>query len=227
MGQYDFGDAETSQVARVYQEIKWRIVYGRYRPGAHVSEAVLARVCHASRTPIREALTRLSGDGYVAWVPGRGFLIAPITVAMVRNTFQLRRILESAASRVAALVATPAEIHEMRRLEAHAGLPTDEDSYRLALTANVNFHLAIAKAAHNDLLVDSVYTCLMQMYRVLSLGGNAGRFEKDATEHRAIVDAIEARNPDRARRAIERHIDRAADLIMDDVSGGKIKDLAL
>ncbi|MBI4262999.1 MAG: GntR family transcriptional regulator [Acidobacteria bacterium] len=225
MGHHDFGDTETSQLARVYQEIKWRIVYGRYRPGTHVSEATLGRVCHASRTPIREALTRLSADGYVVWVPGRGFLIAPITVTMVKNTFQLRRILETAAGERAAMVATLPEIGELRRLAGHSGLPADEHSYRLALAANVDFHLAIAKATHNDLLVDSVYGCLMQIYRVLSLGGNVIRFEESVTDHNAIVDAIEARNPDQARAEVERHIDRAADVIMEDVIDGRIKGL--
>jgi DNA-binding GntR family transcriptional regulator len=225
MGHHDIGDADTSHVARVYQEIKWRIVYGRYRPGTHVSEATLARVYHASRTPIREALTRLSGDGYVVSVPGHGFVIAPITVTMVRNTFQLRRILESAAGEAAAMTATSAEIREMRRLAEYSFSQADEDGYRLALAGNVEFHLAVAKATHNDLLVDSVYNCLMQMYRVLSLGGDFIRFEGVATDHTAVVDAIEARDSEQARKAVERHIDRGAELIMEDVIDGKIKGL--
>lgn len=94
------------------------------------------------------------------------------------------------------------------------------------MAGNVDFHLAVAKATHNDLLVDSVYHCLMQMYRVLSLGGDFTRFEGVASDHKTIVDAIEAGEPERARKAVEQHIDRGAGLIMEDVIGGRIKGLA-
>lgn len=220
--------SETSQAGRVYQEIKWRIVYGHYRPGAHLSEATLARVHRASRTPIREALARLSEDGYVESVPGRGFVIAPVTIAMIQHTFQLRRILEGSAAALAAEAATPAQITRLRDLAEYHYEVGSVDSFREALARNLSFHLGVAAASRNDLLVDMVQYCLMQLDRVLSLGADFKPFEEGSTaEHHAIIDAIERRDAAAARLACEKHLDRAGQLIMDNVMRGSIRGVLL
>lgn len=218
----------TSQVERAYQEIKWRIVYGQYRPGAHLSEATLARVHRTSRTPIREALARLSEEQYVVWDAGRGFLIAPVTVSRIRDTFQVRRLLEGVAAAGAAEMATPAEIAGMADLAEYHYTSGDADSYRGALARNLEFHLAVAAASHNELLVDLIRQCLMQTDRVLSLGADFKPFEEgSAEEHGAIVAAAQKRDAARAREAMERHVDRAGRLMMDSVLRGSIRGVAL
>jgi len=220
--------AGTSQVERAYQEIKWRIVYGTYRPGAHLSEATLARVHHTSRTPIREALSRLSEEQYVVWDPGRGFVIAPVTVAMIRNTFQVRRLLEGAAAFYAAQLATDEQLKQMAGVAAYHYTVGDMESYRAALARNLEFHLAVATASHNELLVDLIRQCLMQTDRVLSLGADFKPFEEgSAEEHDRIVRAIAKRDGPAARAAMERHLDRASRLMMDNVLRGSIRGLAL
>jgi DNA-binding GntR family transcriptional regulator len=224
MGYDELQAGDTSQVARIYQEMKWKIIFGRYRPGMDISEATLARVFGASRTPVREALSRLSADGYVVSYPGRGFAVAPITISMVQNIFQLRRILETAAAETAASVATHEEILEMQRAAEYSCTGAEEDGYRLAIASNIDFHLAVAKATHNDLLADSVESCLLQVYRILLLGGDFARFEEGtAAHHHAIVDAIESRDPSGAREAMEHHISRGADVIMGNLIEGRIK----
>jgi DNA-binding GntR family transcriptional regulator len=218
--------AGTSQVERAYQEIKWRIVYGTYRPGAHLSEATLARVHHTSRTPIREALSRLSEEQYVVWDPGRGFVIAPVTVAMIRNTFQVRRLLEGAAAFYAAQLATDEQLKQM------AGSPPPPHRRRhgeLPRRAGpeLRVHLAVATASHNELLVDLIRQCLMQTDRVLSLGADFKPFEEgSAEEHARIVHAVAKRDGPAARAAMERHLDRASRLMMDNAAGS-IRGLAL
>ena len=217
-----------SQVERAYKEIKWRIVYGTYRPGAHLSEATLARVHKTSRTPIREALARLSEEQYVVWDAGRGFVIAPVTVSMIRNTFQVRRMLEGAAAGLAAELATPDQLREMRDVAVYHYTAGDMESYRVALARNLSFHLAVARASHNDLLVDLVQQCLLKTDRVISLGADFKPFEEgSAEEHGQIVDAVTRRDGPAARAAIERHLDRAARLMMENVLRGSIRGLAL
>lgn len=216
-----------SQVERAYQEIKWRIVYGHYRPGAHLSEATLARVHKTSRTPIREALSRLSEDHYVVWDPGRGFLIAPLTVSMIRNTFQVRRLLEGAAAQTAAEMATAEQIAQMEEVAGYHYTVGDVESYRDALARNLAFHLAVAGASHNDLLAELVQQCLLKTDRVLSLGADFKPFEQgSAEEHGEIIDAIRRRSGTEAREAMERHLNRAGRLMMDNVVGGSIRGLA-
>jgi len=228
VAQYTPTSARTSQVERAYQEIKWRIVYGSYKPGAHLSEATLARVHRTSRTPIREALARLSEEQYVVWDQGRGFLIAPVTVSRIRDTFQVRRLLEGAAAGGAAELATKAEARTMAALAEYHYTLGDAESYRAALAKNLAFHLAVAAASHNELLVELVRQCLMQTDRVLSLGADYKPFEEGSTEeHGAIVAAIEQREAARAREAMERHIDRTGRLLMGNVLRGSIRGIAL
>lgn len=221
-------DPPLSQTGRIYQEIKWRIVYGHYRPGMHFSEATLARVHRGSRTPVREALSRLSEDGYVEWMPKRGFVIATVTVTMIRNTFQLRRLLEGTGAALAARVASAAEVEHMRQLADYQYVAGDAASYRAALARNLEFHLAVAAANHNDLLVDMVQYCLMQLDRVLSLGADFKPFEEgSSTEHHSVVEAIVRRDSPGARQLIEDHLDRSGRLIMENVMGGSIRGVAL
>src|SRR5262245_60645504 len=62
-----------TRVEQAYMEIKYRVVHGAYPPGSPLSESKLSRTLRISRTPVREALTRLLEEGYVERVRGRGF----------------------------------------------------------------------------------------------------------------------------------------------------------
>jgi DNA-binding GntR family transcriptional regulator len=222
------GDAALPHTERVYEEIKWRIVYGQYSPARHLSEATLARLHKVSRTPVREALSRLLEERYVAWEPGRGFVIAPITVAMIRNTFEVRRILEVAAAEAAARSATQEDIRSMRRLEPAPYTPTDVESYKTALAQNMRFHIAVAAASHNDLLVEQIRYCLMHVDRVLSLGTHFANLHKaSGDDHSRIVDAVEKHQVAGARRAMAKHLERSERFAMDAVMSGQIRGVAL
>jgi DNA-binding GntR family transcriptional regulator len=213
-----------SQVERVYDEIRSRILYGRYRPAAHLSEATLARVHRASRTPVREALSRLCEEGLVVADPGRGFIIAPISLNTVRNMFEVRRLLEGSAAEGAAARATDEEIARMCELAIYEYRPGDQESYRLALTRNVEFHVAVANGTHNGLLVGLVRNCLTLFDRVLSLGANFQSFhEPSSPEHIRIANAIKARDAQASRAAAEHHVERASRLMMDVILSGGVR----
>jgi DNA-binding FadR family transcriptional regulator len=144
------------------------------------------------------------------------------------DTFQVRRLLEGAAAAAAAELATPAETRSMAGLAEYHYTLGDADSYHGALARNLEFHLAVASASHNELLVDLVRQCLMQTDRVLSLGADFKPFEEGSVEeHDAIVAAIEKRDAASARAAMERHVDRAGRLMMDNVLRGGIRGIAL
>lgn len=220
----DTSSKKPSQVEHAYQEIKARIVYGDYKPGADLSEEALARVLKMSRTPIREALSRLSEERHVLRNPGRGFVVAPVTIAMVRDTYQLRRLLEAEGAGLAAELATPDEVETLAGLADYHSVIGDAASYRGALARNLDFHLAVAKAGRNDLLVEFVRRCLVQTDRVLSLGADFAPFEQGSSEeHRRIVARIRARDAAGARRTMRSHLARASRLMMDDLLRGAIR----
>jgi DNA-binding GntR family transcriptional regulator len=219
----DAGEGEVLQLERVHQEIKRRIVHGRYAPGAVLSESVLARVHHTSRTPVREALSRLLEEGYVDRVPRKGYMVAPLTVGVIKNTFEVRRVLEATAAGRAAERADADTIARMRALADYPTLESTVESYRERLSMNDRFHLAVAAASQNGFLVDLVRHCLTQHNRVLSLGLEFPVLSGSVPQHHAIVDAIERHDPRQARKAMERHLDDSDRLVTDLLLRGRIR----
>ena len=118
---------------------------------------------------MREALSRLAEEGYVARVPRRGWIVSPITLMAIQNTFDVRRLLEGTAAGTAATRADADAVARLRGL-ADPIFETTPESYRTRLTANAQFHLAVAAATQNGFMVDLVRHCLTQHNRVLSLG---------------------------------------------------------
>lgn len=212
-------DDDDSQVLRSYVDIKRRIVEGRYRPGAHLSEAAVARLQGTSRTPVREALSRLIKEGYVQHRARYGYFVTPISLAVLRDTYEFRRLTEGWAAARAAAVATPAEIAQMRAAATHNYKPGAEGAYQRAIEDNLTFHLAVASGSHNGLLVEHVRDSLTQTNRILSLGMEYQPFHERATaEHLRIVDAIEQHRETLARRRMEAHLDRTLRLMMDNLA---------
>ena len=227
LGDADRPDNEPLRVERVYQQIKWRIVYGTYVPGKALSESVLARVHGSSRTPIREALSRLAEEGYVERVPRKGWIVSPITLMAIQNTFDVRRLLEGTAAETAAARADAGAVARLRSLAEYPIFETTQESYRTRLTANAQFHLAVAAATQNGFMVDLVRHCLTQHNRVLSLGLDFPVHPSSVGEHHDVVDAIERRDPPGAKAAMEHHLDGAHRLVIDFLMRGRIRGIGL
>lgn len=227
LGDADRPDNEPLRVERVYQQIKWRIVYGTYVPGKALSESVLARLHGSSRTPIREALSRLVEEGYVERVPRKGWIVSPITLMAIQNTFDVRRLLEGTAAETAAARADDDAVAKLRGLAEYPIFETTQESYRTRLTANAQFHLAVAAATQNGFMVDLVRHCLIQHNRVLSLGLDFPVHPSSVGEHHDVVNAIERRDAAGARAAMEHHLDGAHRLVIDFLMRGRIRGIGL
>ncbi len=202
------------QVERVYEAIKTRVIYGHYRPGHPMSESVLARVFHASRTPVREALSRLGEEGYVQRVPRRGYRVAPLTRTTIAQVFQVRKLLEIEGAALAAQHATDELIQAMQDQSLYPELADGDEGYHERLRANERFHLAVAQGSGNQFLVDLVRQCLLHQSRVLSLAVERPVLPDTPMQHQAIVDAIRRRDPQAARAIMCRHLEDADRLVM-------------
>jgi DNA-binding GntR family transcriptional regulator len=213
-------------VERAYRNLKAGIVEGRYRPGASLSEVGLATEHGMSRTPIREGLARLWQEGYLERVVGHGYFVSRVTVQQIHDTFDVRRLLEGAAAARAAELASADEIDQLRRL---AMVPIDaSQDYRQSETANVQFHLAIARVARNSLALELIERCLAQVDRFMSLGVNFGKFTETAMDaHLQIVDAIATGDPSVARLRMEEHLDCGSRLMKDALLRGQLAGVGL
>lgn len=212
----------STRVERAYHDIKNRIMSGEYPPGAPLSESALTRVIEASRTPIREALCRLVEEGYVERVQGRGFHVSRITIQVLQDAFEVRRLLEGTAARRAAELANPTVVARLRRLA-----PLQAPGWQ-AEHSNTKFHLAIAEVSRNALLVDLVQHCLVKIERVMAHGVQVPDLMALATrEHLAIVDAIAAGDGNRASAAMEHHLDGCSEQLMQLLVRGGLRNIAI
>lgn len=219
-----WGEAKRS--AGIYQHIFEVIIAGEFPINARLpSETELAHRFGASRPVVREALARLRDDGIIVSRQGSGSYVkrrpdiavlrfVPVSsIADIQRCFEFRHGLEGVAAALAAERWEDGDLAEIR-----AALDELEACIRdgaLGVDADERFHMAIAKATHNNYHV-SVQSSLqphivfgMSLTRNLSMLRTTERLREVQDEHRAIVEAIAARNADAARTAMQTHMDNA------------------
>jgi DNA-binding GntR family transcriptional regulator len=192
---------------RVFGLLKQRILTCVLLPGQRLNEKEIAEELRVSRTPLREALNRLGQERLVVRTPYAGYVVAPVTEAGVRELCEVRAILEV---EIAGLAAERATEEELARMEAAAELqyrPGDRATYADYLASNLVFHRELARASHNERLLEMVMGVLNELQRPLYLGLDVGLDSKAATEeHEVLLAAIRAREPVRAREIQRRQI---------------------
>jgi DNA-binding GntR family transcriptional regulator len=181
---------------------------GIYRPGDRLREEDVAKRFNVSRTPVREALGRLLAKGFVAPAGGRGLIVRSLDTAEVLELYAMREILEGAAARLAAMHASPPEIDALADLEeafeANLDNPGEMARYNRA------FHETIFRAARNRYL-DGASQEIQDGIALLGVTTFSlpGRPAAAVEEHRALVEAIAKRAPDKAEKIARNHIQEA------------------
>lgn len=199
---------------RIYGTLKHRILTCSMLPGSRVVEKDLCAEMRVSRTPLREAMNRLALEGLVSILPFRGYVVAELTVDGFRELCEVRRILEAETAALCAERATDTEIARLEQLAELRYRRDDRRTHEKYLRANSAFHQAVVKAAHNQRLEAMVMLALDQHQRPLHLGLGIGMDGQASTgEHRQIVEAVRARDPERARQVMREHIRRGEDRI--------------
>jgi DNA-binding GntR family transcriptional regulator len=194
------------EVERVYRILRDWLITAKLPPGEFLSEADLAERCRTSRTPVREACTRLMQDKWLSRIRRKGFLVTPISVRDIVDMYQYRKVLECFAAEKAAQTASAEQISELRALLA----PENDPSAELAsiLRANTAFHRRLSELAGNQRVVSQINLTLAYVTRLDTL---CTQTVPGWIGHTDILRAIEARQPVEARRAMEVHLDDSRD----------------
>jgi DNA-binding GntR family transcriptional regulator len=195
-----------SVVDLAYERIRALILDGDVLPGARLGQVELAEQLGVSRTPVREALGRLTGEGLVEFLPNRGFRAAGLVLDQVVRRLEVRLLLEPGMARLAAERRAPEHLAALAdaidREAAAASRVAAHDASRA-------FHLVLAEATGNPELV-SVFSGLWVVEvgrRLLARRSVESEWRgADASEHRAIAAAVDARDGDRAAALMETHI---------------------
>ncbi len=200
---------------QVYGVLKHRVLTCVLEPGKKLNERLLSDELSVSRTPLREALNRLSLEGLLELVPYKGYVITPVTLEQIRSLSELRRIVESEAAALAALRSTVAEQEQLLSLAELRYMPGSRDTYKEYLRANTAFHFALVRCSRNPNLEQVVVSVLDQLQRPLYLGLDVGIDAREATkEHLEVVKAICAKDTPRARKLMAEQIVHAEKRIL-------------
>ena len=197
---------KVGEVDRVYRLLKGWLVECDLAPGDVLSEVDLARRCDTSRTPVREACSRLTQDGWIRRIPHKGFLVAPVSVKDLLQTYEYRKLLECFAAEKAAQVAGPEQIEKLARIVEPEKDPRIEATQIIPLSDL--FHMAIAEIAGNQRVIDQLRLTLEYVHR---LSRFSAKRDRSWIPHGEILAATEARKPTEAQRAMSAHIDCARD----------------
>src|SRR5947209_261990 len=136
----------------VYAVLKQRILSCALPPNERLVEKNLCADLGVSRTPLREALNRLSHEDLIWFRPHAGYRVAAITLDGFRNLIELRSVVEPQAAALAAARATAADIAALRACATLPYDPNDEQGFVDYCRANARFHLAVVRSAGNPLL---------------------------------------------------------------------------
>ena len=200
---------------RVYQIIRDRILSLQLPPGCSLVVVDLAADLGVSRTPVKEALSRLAAEGLVQDTPRRGYSVAELSTEDILDLLDARQMLELAAAERVIGTIEPDQLAELRRVtdemvQIVAAPGGDIDLFEFA-QLDWTFHLAIISATGNKHLVDvsrrlHAHLHLIRLARATKAG--RGRYMATVEEHQAILAALELRDLAAFRAAVTAHTQR-------------------
>jgi DNA-binding GntR family transcriptional regulator len=197
-----------------YEALRNAIMTRRFLPGERLMETELADEMGISRTPIREAVRRLETDGYVVIVPRRGSYVADISMKDIIDVFEIRTALEKLAAEKAAERATEEELEDLRQAVSDMSDAGNGDLLA-TVDSDARFHSLIYQMSKNDRLVGLIHDLREQIRRFRSTTlSDPGRLKLAVREHRKVLEAIVSRDPEKAAKTIQRHMEKAQAAIM-------------
>lgn len=194
---------------RAYEVLKEEIVTGRIVPGTFLSERQLAIRLGMSKTPVKAALERLEGDGYIRVSPQQGILVRELAIEEVMDLFDIRLALEPfVVRRLAGRLTEPQYASLIANLEAQdqAAVIDDRLTYR---KLDIEFHYLLCEFQGNREIQQVLRRLQDRLYRVILrvLERVPGRITSGIAEHRRILEAIRAGDSAAAAEAITIHLE--------------------
>lgn len=171
-----------------------------YKDGQFITEAEISQKFNVSKTPAREALNYLCQEGLLDKIPRKGYMVKKLTLHELHQLFEFRNILERAAVE---WVIRYASDEEIRTLDDLIVIPSDasaEELERLYPQLNMQFHMGLAKLSRNTYLIDALQNVLSLLRRDLIMDMRQTNLEQALWAHSLIVEAVKARDLDKALR---------------------------
>ncbi len=204
-----------SLTVKVFEEIEQAILSGVYSVGDQLVESKISLELGVSRTPVREALKQLELDGLVMTIPNRGTFVVGISTEDIIDIYTIRVAVEGISSQWAAERITDEKIKELETIVELQEFYSSKSDVLQLLQLDSKFHEVINDVSGSRILkhtLDSLHNHSKRARESSLL--SAGRTIEAVKEHRAIFEAIAAKDSKKAKELAERHIMNARDNIL-------------
>lgn len=205
-GEINLCQVDKSYAKEIYKQIKLDILNLKIKDGDFLTLAELAEKYNVSKTPVRDALSALEIQGYLKSLPRKGYWVKPVTQKGIRESFQMRSILERGAVGLAVNSASDSELEFI--LELAMKFPDSSQSDEIVKFNELNdlFHLSIIKATHNSVLIEMCEGIMENLSRILLIDCKQVKFTNEKDDHINIAKALVERNVEKAEELIMEHI---------------------
>lgn len=201
--------------SKLYEQLKEMAVTYHFRPGERINEVELAAELKVSRTPLREALNRLSTEGFLTTTANKGFFARQLDANELFDLYELRAYLEQAAVRLACKRASDEEIAQLRDFVMH-----DENSEILAgemLKLDEEFHFRLVELSQNEELAKTAKAVADRIRFARWIDWQSRR--RSHGQHLQIVNLLAERKEDECAVFIVAHIQKHFDQIREIIRG--------
>ncbi|MEH2512902.1 DNA-binding GntR family transcriptional regulator [Nitrobacteraceae bacterium AZCC 1564] len=203
---------DLGRAGQAYREIKRRITELVYNPGDKLSEVRIANELGFGRSPVRTAFSRLQSEGWIEISPQSGTFVRGLSDTEITEILETRLVLESYLAGRAAKKITDAELANLRAAFVVFGERVASDKLDDYLELDLQFHLAIYKAAGNQLITGILTNLIDKICWIRRGSANSPNRIQDAFgEILAVLEALEARNEKAASAAMRKHIQSTLD----------------
>jgi len=199
---------------QIKEQLMEEIFQHKYKPGQRLVESALAKELSVSQSSVREALRSLVAMGFLESEPFKGNTVRFLSRQDLQEAYTVRAALESLAASDAAMRITDAELSELEQLcedmieAARAG----EVHERTRL--NIEFHKALIRASGNKLILKLFDNLQFASWSLITGTYSTIDPVEIALRHRTLIEAIRSRDPERARRAMQEHIEEGTTSIL-------------
>lgn len=198
------GDLLSRQIA---QRLRVMIAQDQLAAGERLRERALAEQLSVSRTPLREALKILAGDGLVTLLPNRGAVVTMLTPEEIQEKLDVLGLIEGFAGCRACAVAADGEIAEIRALHHEMLAAYERRDRPLYFRQNQSIHAGIVAISHNRTLCQVYEQLNRQLYRYRYQGSaNPETWDLAIREHAAIVALLGAREGEKLQSLLQKHV---------------------
>lgn len=200
-------EASISLNETAYLRLKEALVTLAYKPGEYLNTAQVMERLGVGRTPVNQALHRLSAEGLVRIIPRKGAMASPLSINDALELIEVRLVNEVLCMRLAAAAITETELAELQAIAEQFEAAAQRRDAMSVMNLDRLFHEKIAAAARNAMLQDilSVLHARSQRFWAISLAAE-GHLAEVIEEHRIIVATLQRHDADAAADAAKTHV---------------------